>query len=920
MSVKKNNGLFEKIKKTVAASEADVTPGQNNEQVLDIDAVKEAIAAEMETKYKQASLKRIKEEEQKFKEQLECSKAEHHKELKAKYSKVAQSVLQKREKELASKYQVQKDTEQKLQQHISKLQSELNKRFELQHVNEHQLHNQVLELQQEIDRLQQEMQLSIGEAKINARQEQEKASKALYEDLMQANRTETIRQIEQKFQTQYLNIEADLKRQHSEHIKQQSQVLLQDYEAKLSTALIEQKHEIDKKHAEQINKQSELFELRIKQEVDSAVALASQHLQVEFAQERTQLQAVIDSLRPEIEANRKRLHAEVEEEIRIEFSYKFEQLKLEMQQTKDEQVEALLTAEKQKLAESLQEENLIVLKYKEIEIREACDAQLLQVTVELKQQHAQQQQEAICEALERHEQVLRFEQQQLLKQQEEANALKIIEQQNLIKQVEQQYLQQLQDQQQLSKQTEQQFMSQLFEQQQQFEITKQQLQHKYEQQLEQVNVDHAERIQLAVMQEKIRSSQQNTMEKKVLLNQQQNNLQNQFDQEKNTILTQQQIQLSAQFDLEKQQLLERIKQQQLDMQQLELKLNVEYQQGLQAKINQAVMTKELELQEQFAIQLREAKQPMLVAAAPSKDHDLEMRMALQQQETTLRIQFATQLEQARSEWQQQIGEQQSVSKEQLQQHEKVLRNEFQALLVAQRKQAAANYEKQLDIQIRNALKDYKQQLTAELNVTRINDLAASEQALREKFEARLKQQAEIAKSELERIKAHLQDEQQEQIDFAVTRKTETLAQQYEQQLAKYNHEQEEKMVDLIESERKKINIRFAQDKATLIKDLTAKFTREKQIEMHKYETELRDKLYKEMVKQKDYIQQKFASTQESALKEQKRRIEAQHKQEIERIKQGYFEPNFERTQHEHIIAERGVEQLADKILAKFQSK
>lgn len=897
----------------MAASEAGVTPGQNNEQELDINAVKEVIAKELEAKYKQASLKRIKEEEQKFTEQFESFKAEYHKELKAKYSKVAQSVLQKREKELVAKYQIQKETEQKLQQHISKLQDELNKRFESQHVNEHQLHNQVLELQQEIDRLQQEMQLSIGEAKINARQEQEKASKALYEDLMQANRTEAIRQIEQKFQTQYLNIEADLKRQHSEHIKQQSQLLLQDYETKLSTALIEQEYEINQKHTEQMAKQSELFDLRIKQEIDDAVALISQNLHAEFTQERTQLQTVIDSLRPEVAANRNRLRAEVEEEIRIEFSYKFEQLKLEMQQVKDEQLEALLTAEKQKLSETLQEENLIVLKYKEMEIREVCDAQLLQTTVDLKQQHAQQQQKAIDEALQQQEQVLRLEQQQLLKQSEEASALKIIEQQNLVAQAEQQYLQQLQEQQQIIKQTEQQFMTQLFEQQQQ-------LQHKYEQQLEQVNADHAQRLQLAVMQERIRTSQQNTTEKKVLLNQQQNSLQQQFEQEKNVILTQQQIQLSAQFELEKQQWLQKISQHQIDLQQLEHKLNSEYQQGLQAKINQAVMTKELELQEQFAIQLREAKQSVSVVTLPSKDHELEMRMALQQQETTLRIQFATQLEQMRAELQQQLGGQQSTSKEQLMQHEKILRKEFQALLVAQRKQAAANYEKQLDNEIRNALKEYKQQITAELNTIRINDIAASEQALREKFEARLKQQSEIARSELERIKDHLQNEQQEQIDSAVATKTENLAQQYEQQLVKYNLEQENRIVALIEDERKKINIRFAQDKAALIKDLTARFTREKQIEMHKYETELRDKLYKEMVKQKDYIQQKFASTQESALNEQKRRIEAQHKQEIERIKQGYFEPNLERTQHEHIIADRGVEQLADKILAKFQGK
>ena len=77
----------------------------------------------------------------------------------------------------------------------------------------------------------------------------------------------------------------------------------------------------------------------------------------------------------------------------------------------------------------------------------------------------------------------------------------------------------------------------------------------------------------------------------------------------------------------------------------------------------------------------------------------------------------------------------------------------------------------------------------------------------------------------------------------------------------------EEAAALLEEERKTINKRFAQDKATLIKDLTDKFNREKHIAMEKYETELRDKLYAEMVKQKDYIQHKFASAQEAALQE-----------------------------------------------------
>lgn len=826
MSINKNNGLFERIKNTVALSETDVAPGQKDDRDIDRD-----IDRDLDIKQKQ-----------KFKQDLELAKEQHHKELKAKYSKTLKSLLQKREKELASKYQIQKELEKELQQRISKLQAELNNQFDSKHESDQKLHTQVLELQQE-------MQASLEKARLKALQEQEK------------DRSEIMLQLEQKFQNQSRVMEEDLQREHAVQLKQQSEMLAQEYQTKLHAALSQQEQELNQKHINQLSTQNEQRDIRTQKEIETAVNIATQSLQVSFNQERTQLQSVIEGLRPEVEANRIRMRSEIENDMRVEFAYKIEQLKLEMQQTQAQETEAMLAAEKQKLAESLQEENLIVLKYKEIEIKEAAAAKLTQDTAALKQHYANLQQNAIQDALQQQEQALQLEQQQLIEK---------IEQQGVAK---------------------------LSEQQRNFEQTLRQLQIKHEQQVSKLNADHDEQQQLAVTKERTRLSEQNTNEKTVLLNQQKQRLQ-------------------SQFEMEKQQLLEKINSHQIDLEQLELRLTTEHQQNLHAKVNQAVTAKELELQEAFSAQLRDVKQNMV----EFKDYELEKKLALQELEASLRVQFTSQLQQAKNEWQQQSETQDSTIKAQLEQQEKELRREFQALLVAQRKQAAANYSKQLDNEIIKAITEYKQQITEEIEADRVKDFAAYEDDIKQKFESRLKQQVGIAKSEIERIKQNLQAEQREQVEAAVAVKTEKLRQQYETQIELNKSSQEEKLLERVEAERKKINLRFAQDKAVLIKDLSSKFSREAQIEMHKYETELRDKLYKEMVKQKDYIQQKFSSTQEAALNEQKRRIQAQHKQEIERIKQGYFEPHLERTQHEQIVAERGVEQLADKILAKFQAK
>lgn len=843
-----NNGPLDKIKCSVDMGHTLDSVGQNQEDdaqaqpkdprealerelIKRLSAEKHRLAAELEIQFKEASIKRVQQHEKKFKEILSKEKQHlaeekqlYEKALKDKYSRVMKSMLQERSAQLAAQI------------------NNKNSAVEIE------LRQQIEQLKQELSRQQQTASLQISEARITAKQEQEQASRALYDSIMQSNRDEIAKQAEAKAKAEFAQREIELKREHEINLKKHTAKLMTAYEEKLREALFDQEQAFTRGNTEQLTRQSELFNHRIKQEVDAAVAAATSALELEFVKEKQALNAIIESLRPEVEANRLRMRVEVEKEVREEFDLKFAQYKVKLDQTKQVELEALVTEQKQKIAEAMQEENMVVLKYKEREIREQCFAE-----------YEQQLQSNIQKNLQQQEARLRAEHEQELA----SISKKIAE-------------------------------------------------------------DHALQLQAEVIQERARVSEKSTNEKKILLQQQQANLQEQFQSELAHKLAMQAQELNQQHQIAVRDLELKLQQAQSQQRQQEyaatsLRVPAIIAPSAAPSVMEPDPVPRPAPRLQLGINLNE---PHLVSAPPTTDPQIieaEKRAALQAQERTLRAQFEQQMMAARAEWER---AQQNVAthtqEEIVQATEQRLRREFQAILDQQRLQAASNFAKQRDVELRGTIARYKQKLLNEMETARVNDLAAAEEALKQQYAERMQQHAELAKVEVERTKEKLLEEQAEKIQAAVELQIAAVRKQQDLKFALYAEEQDKKLHALLDEEKKQLHLKFAQDKANLIKELTAKFTREKHIAMNKYETELREKLYREMVKQKDFIQTKFTQAQDAALNDQKRRLEAQHKQEIERIKQGFFDPNDERSKHDTVIAERSVEQLADRILAKFQ--
>lgn len=776
---------------------------------------KHTLAAEMEIKFKEASHKLAQNHENKYKEllvkekqKLLQAKEKYQQALKEKYSRVLKTMLAEKEKEIAVK--VKQDN----------------------YANEVELRKQIDKLQAELEENKNKSALEVSEAKINAKQEQEKASRALYDNILQANREDIIKQTESKLQTEFLERELTLKREHEIALKKHTAKLIAQYEEKLNDALNDQEQSFIKNNNDQLSQQSELFNHRIQQEVQDAVKSATSKLELEFVKEKQALTSTIENMRPEIEANRMRMRVEIEKELRQEFDQKYAEYKQKVDSAKHQELEMLLASEKQKIAEAMQEENMVVLKYKEREIRENCN-----------EEFEHELQTKIHESLQIQEKRLRAEHEDRLSQE-----------------------------------------------------------------IKRIKKDHELQLQAEVIQERARISEKATNEKKMLLQQQENNMQEKFISEINHKLAMQAQELNHQHQRE-------IANLQAQLQELQSN-KVTKQVSI---CEEPVVVENISLPKPRVSLFAQEEQPSLVPAPKTVDPEIfaaEKRFALEEQERRLRLQFAEQLDDERNRWQM---EQQNFSEEQksvqLQECEQRLRREFQSLLEQQRLQAAANFAKQRDVEIRGSIARYKQKLLNEMENLRANDLAAAEEALKEQYATRMQQHAELSKVEVERMKERLQADHSEMIKNAVDLQVEALKKQQDLKFAQYARDQDAKLAVIIEEERKKLNVKFAQDKANLIKELTAKFTREKHIAMNKYETDLREKLYKEMVKQKDFIQNKFTHAQEVALQEQKRRLESQHKHEIERIKQGFFDPV---DSHDTIVVEKSVEQLADRILSKFQ--
>jgi len=812
VSIDNNDGLFDKIKKVVDAGYTIDPVGQEQEfaqqktavgysadeleqfvehQLLNrLSSEKHRLSAELELKFKEASIKRLKSQEQKFKQILLQEKQRYQKQLKEKYEGAVKTILQRNEQKISDKYK---------QQHYT---------------TEIELRHRIKELEMELSRQQENLAQQLTAVKYDAKNEQENASRALYEERLQKKCMEVEQQVQQRLREEFAKREMELHNEHERILQKQTAELIESYEQRLRAGLLEQERFLTQDNSQKLNKQSEALAHRMQQEIAVAVADTTNRLQAEFAIEKQTLHAIIENMRPEVENNRVRMHIELEQEIRQEFAIKYEEFKQKTVQESLVMLEVQLTTEKQKLAEKLQEENSVVLKYKEREIREKCQTE---------------------------------------------------------------YTQQLQDKLQLELQEQLQSITAAHK----LEI---------EQLTDKLNSEHMVQLQAEIIQERAKVADQNTHEKKILLQQQQESLQIKFNADLTNQLSEQAKKLAHEYA------------DKISM--LEEKMQT--------------MQKARQMQD-ILVQNSMVSQTPSAQIVDANEFARQKQEALQEQKKMLLEEFSQTLQKARADWElERRNTLADGSKQDLIACEKKLRLEFQEILVEQRRQAAINFAKQRDREIHAALSKYKQKLLKEWETKKVNDLAAMEDALQEQYNARVQQQSELAKVEVQRAKEQIILEQQEKFQHSLEQQSAKIRVEYEDRFSEYVQDQEAKMQKLLDDERKNIAIKFATDKASLIKELTARFNREKHEAMNRYETELRDKLYKEMVKQKEFIQSKFASTQESALNEQRRRLDAQHKQELERIKQGYFDPNPNYQQREEIVAERNIEQMADRILSKFQ--
>lgn len=1074
MAINKNNGLFDKIKKTIDKDSSKVATSEifadtsceelgqaSQELIASIELrllkrfakEKSQLAEELSAKYMDENSKRSKQQAQKFNLLLQEELENKHKELKLKYEKAAKSLLQKRERELVDKFKgqikdIQENSNLETAKQISNLQREL------------------VQKQYELEQKDKQMQVSIADAKINARKEQEKSSRALYEELMQSSNAEIVSKLEKKYQEQLLTREheltAELDASYNESLQynlaaQKEKLLVthkqdifesqaafnakidamtaefeaisvrdkesfdaekraliakfEDASAKDKEFFVLEKNAIIAEYTAEAVKYKETYDAKIISEVSTSVSNVTNVLQNSFELERQEFNNVIDKLRAEIENNKESLHIELETKFKNEFDFKYNELKMSLEH--DNQL--ALAAEKQKLSESLQEESLIILKYKEREISEICqhkaqEDQKLALQDALTQQeqmlldaHQKKTDELVLELQAEYEVRVKFFAAQECARMIERNAVenKTIQnqlQQDLLSQFEEEksalisefeferntmQAQLEKDKIELTSQFEVEknlYFQQKNIMQAQFAKDKMELANQFEiekklyleqQRIIQVQLesDKAELLN-NFENEKTSFASQMESEKSAFLQQQLNIIRTQFENDKDGVLESQRIILEQQFAKEKKDLLQQIAAQQDELAQKQAvwsqkEASWEIQQGIsensisnefnhkleeqQQKLTSAhqLELKDLELrleQQQQSLtsthkleirelmSMLEQQHQTLTNSHMLELRDLESKLALQEQKLTNTHQIALRSLESKLEQitlAQNSSEADAISVkhvEILNKHEQTLQSQFSDEL-AQARSAWELQTQNLLIeqakQLEHRERDLRDEFTKVINSHKESQsqLYNDNKALHAEFAAQLQQQQKDAALELQQVQKDITEQQQRQIGTAIANHTAQIREQYEEELSIISEEQEEKFASMLEQERKKNNLQLMQDKSALIKDLTARFTREKQIEMEQYETDLRDKLYKEMVKQKDYIQHKFQSTQETALNEQKRRLEAEHRHEVERIKQGYFEPGMSRSQqHDQIIAERNVEQLADRILAKFKSQ
>ncbi len=1020
MTTDNNKGLFEKIKKTMTASQTIMVAGhshpeidcniaehkgefdkhfqafaefakqdlQQKEQLLQQQYALEhkRLSEELESKYQKSSEEFIRQQEQILKQKFEAEKQKLQQMLKDKYERIARTALQRREQEILQQAQHEiakaKAHETEIINSVKKQQQLTNTEWQLK----------LDQLQQELFQYKQRFKLDLETATSQARIEQEAATRQKYEALLQRERALMLQDFEKK-QVQNVEQQSEVIKQHYEiEVQRKIELLKSEYDLELNRQLLAKEQQLSAKFQQDLEKNNELQLAKLDLEIDRAVASAiketEQKLQADFVQQQQQfdaeimalkadfakqldasnarhqaaiqeknhilqqkeqlihdnnleherkvadLEIQIDKIQAEFAHNRNQLQQQIEASIRSEYETQINYFKSEAYRSQE--VSRLVAEQRQVICKELEAEQLVIIKHKQRDLEAEYTAKLENHKAKLQQQFETD----LANMIAAKEQLIT-----------EEFAAKLAAK-------EEQILQDCND-----------------------KIQEARITVEYATKQQALAAEQLAKLQHNEANLRSELNQQHAVETKALLQKQQQILLEQFDQDLQNRLHEQaqRLHIEHQNQLQELQVKLQVAQntQQLaneDIQKIvanavmnrELELTARYNSeiaDLRARLEadfavlqqKALQEQEIALRAKFANSKAEPQeddssfsQQQIIAQLAHEKHNLEQQFerdknyALEQLRQELTLAAEAKLQQAKIEWENErlndLKNHEASFKEVMDakvaaavlQRESQVRHEFQLKLEQQREldQIAIRNQIQDEAQeqMQRTLEQYKVQLLTQLEQKQVIELETAKDELAEQYAKKLQQHLEIVKAEQEQMRTTMELEFNSRLQDAMLQQKQELQQTYQEQISQLETKKQEAIAIRIEQERKKLALKYAQDKATLIQELSAKFNQEKNHEMAEFENHLRDSLYKEMLKQKEYLQTKFNNAQELALQEQRRRLEAEHRHEIEKVKQGYFvrqsSSDFTQTvvntrnRSRHV--DKSVESLAEKILAKFQ--
>ncbi len=1035
-----NNGVFDKIRQAVATSHAkDPLTSKSKASSQDIftasedlntcyqqqlETAKQQLNQELETKYRQLSQTYVQEQEAKLKHAFKQEKEQYEKFVKEKYEHIARAALREREQQLLKQ----------VQQKITKVKNQ--EAEQIQHTQRQQQLS-TAEWQLKLNGLQQELQ----QQQIRNKLEIELNVAQFAKEQEQALRAELTYTLEQKYTKQ---------------LEAQQKIAAQETAQQIANAVEAKEQELKQRYAAEIASHEQLIQARHEQEIDLAVRTAlnekEQQVSAQFkqleAEHADKIQAVNLALSATLHEKEQQHNAQLTQD-QAAYADQLQAVSLAATEAANEranqenvkkqqtdahikelhaqyadQIQLLTLSNNAKLAE-LQAELLRAADTYELSTHEFKAKLERELSAKYAEEYAvklEQEKSAILSAK-------NLELQQQLTEQRKIIGLQLEEENNIvIKYKERQETQRIQleleDKARADRALSHQALIVEFENKRANDrvaleaeyIAKYTELHKYsEQQIQEAKItadssskqqailsDRLESLKSEVEQARNAITMQHTDETKILLQQQQKVLLDQFTQDlnsklalmaeqknleqkqalanleqelraeyagRNTYTNTQRSEREQNILLQQQQLLEQ-QAQALNVQHerekiaalhyLEEKLKAEFamqiasqQQYWQQEQNvknikttvseqsiEQVQPQNVELQNILQIERIQIEQKVRDELAQQVTHledayENEKQVALEKLRIELSAKHSIELQKlhANSSYEKIIDLQNTNRQERnnleqelavkILQREAELQIEFQVKLAEQRKQITAemnsNLNLQVNEQIHHTIEAYKQKIAEEFQTMQANELELAQDQLKEQYAIKLQQHIEIMRLELDQEKAQHNAEYKNKLDSA-RQEIKT------QLLIDLEHKFEQRFVQ----ESKKLNIKLAQEREILTKEITVTMNKDKESAIAEHESNLRDSLYKEMVKQKEYIQAKSAAAQENALQELKRRLESQHKQEVERVKQGFFEVN-DRKDYSHTVAksttrqanyaaDRGVEQLAERILSKFSAK